>query len=251
MNGIHNYYLISVTLLLISCILSAFELISVPNSFINFVFPSTKVKNRIRVWRLSNIGQLLLSFLALYTLYSKLEWAFIGIMILLALLNLYIYTIRKVGKDGSDQLRILALLTTCLCFGADKSMGEAIVLCFLGAQLVIGYSTSGIVKLSSPYWRGGLVLAEVLGTYSYGIAPVGAFLKKYPMLEKTCSYGAIASMLSVPVCFFIPNIGFLYLSLAVMLLFHFMTSLLMGLNDFLFTFPLAYPGIIVLHRLIF
>jgi hypothetical protein len=251
MPDIHLYYLISSGLLFGSCMLSGLELLSIRGAFLNFVYPTTAVADKSRPWTWLNLAQVLLALGALVSLLNAAPIVYLAFLLPLTGVNLYIYTIRKVGKDGADQMRILGLVYNSLCLVTFSPHAETIVLCFLGAQVIIGYATSAIVKLSSPHWRKGLVLAEIMGTYSYGVVRFSAFLKKHEFIQKMCTYGAIASMLSVPIAFFHPDIIYVVIALGIMLFFHFQTALLMGLNDFLFTFPLAYPGVILLHNLVF
>lgn len=251
MPDIHLYYLVSATLLMVSCMLSGLELLSIRGSFLNFVFPTTRVDSKGRLWMWLNLLQVLLALGAVVSLLSSAATIYLVFLLPLTGVNLYVYTIRKVGKDGADQMRILALACNTLCLVTRSPHAEIITLCFLGAQVLIGYATSGILKLASPYWRTGLVLAEIMGTYSYGVMPFSAFLKRHIVIQKICTYGAIASMLSVPLAFFHPDITYVVIAMFVMFSFHFATALLMGLNDFLFTFPVAYPGVIILHHLVF
>jgi hypothetical protein len=72
-----------------------------------------------------------------------------------------------------------------------------------------------------------------------------------PLLERALSYSAIAAMLAVPLAFCSGNQTALLAGLGGMLVFHASTSLIMGLNDFLYTFPLAYAGAILGQRLLY
>ena len=147
-------------------------------------------------------------------------------------------------------MRLLTFLSFSICFLIESRLGMLLSVSFVGAQALIAYATSGIAKLRSIHWRRGNLLSDILGTYSYGIPKVSGFLKNHSFLEKMASYSAIATMISVPICFFMPNPEYLYISLSCMFLFHFATALLMGLNDFLLTFPLTYPGVLILHGLL-
>ncbi|MEM6816316.1 MAG: hypothetical protein AAF600_18305 [Bacteroidota bacterium] len=118
-------------------------------------------------------------------------------------------------------------------------------------QVLLGYSTSGLVKVFSTYWRKGDVLSGILSTNGYGIPRFAITLKKSPVLEKSITYSAMAIMLLVPICFLLPYPEPILVSLFLVFSFHIGTAIIMGLNDFLFTFPVAFPGIIILHSMIF
>ena len=128
---------------------------------------------------------------------------------------------------------------------------KLIPMLFVGLQVLIAYTTSGLAKISSPYWQKGNVLADVLQTYSYGIPKFAQMLKENPRIEKAMSHFAIAAMLAVPLTFLLPYQVPLMIALVVIAGFHLSTSVLMGLNDFVYTFPLAYPGVLLLHATIF
>jgi hypothetical protein len=65
------------------------------------------------------------------------------------------------------------------------------------------------------------------------------------------SHAAILTMLAVPISFCLPFQMPLACALVTMFFFHGATALLMGLNDFLVTYPLSYPGIWLLHNYLF
>lgn len=244
-------YKISIGILLISSLISSLELISVPSLYLNFVCPSTSIRLKNTLWQAVHYAQFALAAFTGLCFYLACSNGFRMGLIALALVTLYSYYIRKAGKDGSDQLRILALLSFSLCFLLDGDYARVIPLCFIGAQVLIGYATSGIAKVTSSHWRKGDVLSNIFQTYSYGIPKFAKILKKYPRLDRVMSYFAIFCMLAVPLSFMLPYPEPLVITLGMIACFHLSTAILMGLNDFLFTFPLGYPGIILLHSFIF
>jgi hypothetical protein len=169
---------------------------------------------------------------------------------LLSLSHLYSYVKRKIGRDGADQVRLLSFLAFSLCFLASGEWVKILPLFFIGGQLLILYATSGAIKLGSVHWRKGNVLADILGTHSFGNGKVAAYLKKHPNLEKLFSHSAIGAMLFVPLTFLLPLQPLFLLALACIFMFHISTALLMGLNDFLFTIPLMYPAVFYLYKVV-
>lgn len=244
-------YTISVSILLLSCLVSALELVRVPSIYLDFVYQSTKVEAKMLKWRCIQFSQASLSILAFLAFNFNYGVIFKILFLCLTVINLYSYLERVTGRDGSDQLRLLTLLSFSLCFLLEDNVGQLFSMIFIGTQVLIGYATSGIVKMLSSYWRRGDVLNHILGTYSYGIPKVADFLRKYPKIEKILTYGAIFTMVFVTISFFLPFQNLLIASLLMMFCFHAATAILMGLNDFLITFPLAYPGILLFHSYIF
>lgn len=244
-------YTISISLLLFSTLLSSLELINTPRIFLHFLYPNTVRKNKIRWW---DFVQSLKAFFVILTAISfyklPVEFFYINFVILSAL-EFYSQRLRKIGKDGSDQLRLISLIAVSLCFLLDNHLIKQVPLIFIGLQVILGYTTSGLAKVFSPYWRKGNVLSGILSTNGYGLPRFAIALKKQPLLEKIFTYSAMTFMLSVPICFMIPYPEPILISLLCIFSFHLGTSILMGLNDFLFTFPIAFPGIIVLHSIIF
>jgi hypothetical protein len=163
----------------------------------------------------------------------------------------YSYRIRTVGKDGSDQMRLLSMLSFSVCFLLEDNYYKLVPMLFVGVQTLIAYATSGLIKATSSYWRKGNVLSGIFQTYSYGIPKFAQMLREKPRVEKLMSYSAIATMLAVPFTFLIPFQEPIIAALVMMFGFHFFTAVLMGLNDFLYTFPLTYPGILLLHSFIY
>ncbi|MGK4568063.1 hypothetical protein [Flavobacterium sp. 3HN19-14] len=245
------YYKISVTILLISGFHCGAELLGIPEKFLDFADPSTDRKNKYSKWLVIHGLQMVLALAALTTLLLSEISIFRIFFVLLTFINLYSYLIRSIGKDGSDQLRLISYLSFSLCFLLEEHTGAAISLYFAGCQVLLAYTTSGLLKLLSPYWRKGDVLAGILGTYSFGSPNFSKLLLAHPRLEKILSHAAIFTMLSVIIAFFLPYDMPLYIALAMIFSFHFGTAVLMGLNDFLFTFPLGYPGIILLHEALY
>jgi hypothetical protein len=244
-------YQISVAIILVSAFISATELLSVPKLYLNFVLPSTGLKNKRRTWVTIHALQAGLAFLTFIAFFYAADIYFKILFIALTAVTLYSYRKRQAGKDGSDQMRMLALLSYSLCFLVKNEQGQLISVFFTGGQALISYATSGTVKLMSPHWRGGNVLAGVLSTYSYGVPKVSSFLSSHPLIEKAMCYSAIVTMLAVPVTFLLPYQAPLLIALFCIFCFHISTAILMGLNDFLFTFPMTYPGIILLHGALF
>lgn len=250
-NLVNIGYVISLVTILFSTLISVLELSTIPNHYFNFIYPQINELNLNKnKWLKIHLLQIIAIVITVVFFFSKIDMLFKISFLALTMLTLYSYVNRTAGKDGADQLRMLALLVFSLCFLLNANFERIVPLCFLGAQVVLGYTTSGIAKLISPYWRKGDVLHLIFGTYSYGIPKIAKYIKAYPKIEKIMSYSAVFVMLAIPITFLIPNQYAILIALGVIFSFHFATAVLMGLNDFLYTFPLTYPGVILLHGLI-
>ncbi len=248
---IETAYDITIGLLLLSTLMSGLELASVPVLYTPFIFPGLDLQKHYRQNQLWLLGQTLLSALTLLRLFYGNFTVFRVCFTILGGIVFYTYKKRSISRNGSDQIRILAYVVIIFCFVLEPHYARLLPMYFLGGQILIAYATSGIAKVCSPLWRRGDVLSKVLSTFSFGIPAVAGYLVQRPVLEKALSFAAIAIMIAVPACFFIPAPAPLLVALALMFSFHFSTAILMGLNDFLITFPLGYPGVFLLHALFF
>ncbi len=249
LDNINMLFNLSIYILFISTSIHALELIMIPKDFISLGYHEKYKINKQLLWRLIHTTILITSIISLIvfqvyglTLPFKLPTiiTFIGVY--------YSYLIRVTGKDGADQFRAISFLILTISFLLANEQLKQVFLIFTALQLLLAYTTSGIIKLSSPYWRKGNVLVPILSTYSFGYSPFSQWLRKHPKAEQLFSYGAIFCMISVFISFFIPTESALIITLSSMLSFHLATTVLMGLNDFVLTLPLAYPGVFFLHQ---
>ncbi|WKD87031.1 hypothetical protein KCTC32516_02411 [Polaribacter huanghezhanensis] len=249
-------YILSSSILLISSLIHSSELFSIKyslNRLIYFSESETSETQIINLYKPSirnrfHITIVILSLIELFLLYNQpLSLLYKIFFLCLTFLHLYSYAKRKIGRDGADQIRLLAFMSFSLGFLASNDLVEILPLYFIGFQLLISYSTSGLSKLFSTHWRKGNVLGDILMTNSYGSKSFAKYLKSNPIVEKTFSYSAIFFMLFVPISFFVPISEIFYLSLLGMFIFHISTAVLMGLNDFLFTIPMTYPAVYYLY----
>ena len=250
-------YIMSSFILLLSSAIHSLELFAVKSSFNDLIYFKSSKSSNLQLINLyhpniKNGFHLVLAILSLVAagllIVQPLSLLYKIIFLGITLLYFYSYEKRNIGKGGADQVRILAFLSFSLCFLASGHFVQSLPLFFMGVQLLLAYSTSGLAKLFSASWRKGHVLADILNTNSYGTKSFASYLKTHPRVEKFCSHSAIVAMLLVPVAFCIPIPELFYLSLLGMLCFHIATAILMGLNDFLYTFPLTYPAVYYLYH---
>lgn len=239
------YYLIG-----ISSFLNALELIAVLNPPILFQGKHFNVNNTIII----KTGLILQAFLSLFIIiFSYLNFSFYLTLSvwLLFFTYIFLYSKRHVGKDGADQMRFIIIGILALCSLLSKNFSNIIIIFFISIQAIISYSTSGMSKLFSQHWRKGDVLGKILNTYSYGNKPAANFLLKNKYINTFLTITPIVLMLLLPFCYAFSNPFFLELNLTGLLFFHFGTSILMGLNDFIYTFPVTYPALLSLHCIIY
>lgn len=248
---VQQLYALSVGLILVSSVVSATELLLVPRRYIGIICAKGRAEDRTRRFVSIHAASLCFGVAGLVALAAL----GLGVALKACLLGLTVstflsYRLRAAGKDGADQVRMIALSVFSVCFLLPDVDGQRVALFFLGIQLILAYATSGMAKVLSPTWRQGNALAGVLSTHSFGLPPLAKVMFRYPILSSLGSYGAIAMMLAVPLSFLSPSPLPLLVTLGLMLCFHFATAVLMGLNDFLLTFPALYPCGIFLHRTI-
>lgn len=249
METLYNYTCI---LLGICSIVNGLELLSLREFRLQIITQSRDLKfgNYIKV-NIFLILQVLFSFFLIISILSEsiiLTKLFLWAVFLLIGCT---YIIKTIGRDGSDQLRLICFGILALCSLLDKELSHHYSLVFISLQVIISYFTSGMCKLMSSYWRKGDALANILNNYTYGSESVATVLKRYKNVNKILTYSPIFLMISFPFSFLIPEIDVLLISLTLMFSFHFGTSVLMGLNDFILTFPATYPCLIGFHILIY
>ena len=249
METLYNYTCI---LLGICSIVNGLELLSLRKFRLQIITQSVDLKfsNFIKV----NIFLILQVSFSIFLIASILSESYLLTKIFLWFVFLligYTYIIKTIGRDGSDQLRLICFGILAFCSLLDKESSYHYALIFISLQVIISYFTSGMCKLMSSYWRQGDALANILNNYTYGSENFATTLKKHKNINKILTYSPILFMITFPFCFLIPEIDVLLISLSLMFTFHLGTSLLMGLNDFILTFPATYPCLIGFHIIIY
>jgi hypothetical protein len=167
---------------------------------------------------------------------------------LLALVSSTMRFIWPVGGSGADQLQLITIVSASLCYlllePASAVHWAALYIAF---QLILSYVTTGWSKLTSPHWRKGDVLSKIFSTYSYGHPQMGAVLASNPRLNQIATWGPMIFFSLTPVFVIQPSQGLLIVFLALALAFHVGTGILMGLNNFVMTFPATYPCVVYVH----
>jgi hypothetical protein len=151
------------------------------------------------------------------------------------------------GGDGADQMLFLILTTLFLTFVVvDNTSIKNIGVVFIASQLILSYFVSGVAKLVSPQWRSGIAIDGILSSYTYGTMFTRKIFSNNKWLSTIlCWYTMLLESL-FPFCIFMGNdIFFTFLLLGLSL--HIFIGVLMGLNDFIWSFSAAYPSLVYVY----
>jgi hypothetical protein len=173
-----------------------------------------------------------------------LHQSFIVMLCGLTAVSLVLNRIRIVGMDGADQMQSIGLLSLCVGALSKNVFINEIVLIFLAFQIVLAYTTAGIAKLLCADWRRGDTLGRILDTFSHGTAGSARFLIRHPFVHRFATYVPIALLATFVFSMALPFPKVFYLYLTATFVFHLGTAVLMGLNNFVLTFPAFYPAVV-------
>lgn len=175
---------------------------------------------------------------------------FTGALMILLVVNLFLYYRHSYGLDGADQMSLLLIVTLFLCFVFVSNPAiQEIGVFFIALQLSLSYTVSGIAKLVSKKWRNGTAVQGILSTYTYGMNFTRNNLTKNKFLCWVICWMTIIIETFFPLVLFLsPEITLIFLAFG--FLFHLSIAIVMGLNDFVWGFSAAYPAFYYLSTLI-
>jgi hypothetical protein len=159
--------------------------------------------------------------------------------------RMLLYLRNQLGLDGSDQMTLVACTGLAVALLVPDHGAQVLAIDYLAAQLLLSYAVAGIAKAISPTWRSGKAIPGILSTIGYGSPAVGAFLKRNPVLGRAACWSVILFECSAPLLILLGTPGALAI-IAVGLGFHISIALLMGLNNFLWSFGATYPALLLL-----
>jgi hypothetical protein len=107
-------------------------------------------------------------------------------------------------------------------------------------ELAFCYIVAGASKAASPAWRSGSALPLVFRTRIYGNALIYSTLTKYPLASLLGCWFIIVAECAFSLAYILPQGGIVILG--IMLSFHIVAAITMGLNGFLLAFLAAYPS---------
>jgi hypothetical protein len=150
------------------------------------------------------------------------------------------------GFDGSDQMRFHVWIALTCYFAATAPTAQTLCLAFIAGQAVLSYSTAGIAKASSPIWRHGAAVGEILRTETYGTPWVSRLVDQLS-LSKPLSWATILFECSAVIFILLgPPAAMIYIALG--LSFHLGIAVTMGLNGFFWSFSATYPALLAMSQ---
>lgn len=154
------------------------------------------------------------------------------------------------GLDGADHMYIVVFLGLAV-FGLMPagSLASLAGILYIAAQSGISYLIAGLAKLRGSSWRDGTAIGGILTTRIYGFPAAAALLQGRPLLGRLMCWSVIGFELTF-IAALVVDPRLMWGMLAVGLLFHASTAVLMGLNSFFFAFASTYPAVVVANELV-
>jgi len=163
-------------------------------------------------------------------------------LLLIAILTLLFILRSPQSNDGSDQMASILVLTCALAEGIPAIYGKEIAIAFVVGESSLSYATSGFLKLTKIGWQNGNYVIEILKTSSFGNKRLLHYVQKRKWIAKCLgcfvAYGDTILAFSF---LFPPRFCLALLGFGIML--HIGIGIVMGLNNFLWSFCACYPAI--------
>lgn len=153
--------------------------------------------------------------------------------------------------DGATKMGMIAMAGALIVAIGVHRHDSAIVLAGVivaGGQLTLSYAVAGFSKLAIGTWRDGSELQSAMAAEAWG-HPLIAKLTRHRPIALAASWGVMLLEAAFPLALLAPT-PWLVAALALMLVFHFATAVVMGLNLFPWAFAAAYPAVLVLGRVV-
>jgi hypothetical protein len=145
------------------------------------------------------------------------------------------------GMSGAEHVKLVVLAggTVALSPGASPRL-VAVCAWFIALQAIMSYVAAGVWKVASKEWRSGIALVGILHTETFGTPAVAAHMRRRPRLGVVLCWSVILfeCLWAGVVLYDLPLVAAL---LVLSGLFHLGSAVLMGLGDFVFTWPAMYP----------
>lgn len=183
-----------------------------------------------------SVTRILVSILLLFFCYNTtISWIKCISIFSLIIFELYI-RLRCQNRLSSSEHIIIFNLFCLFCFYLTN---EFKILHFITLNLIICYTSNGIKKMTSPKWRNGSGLKNILNTDIYGSESISKFYSENRSIYFIQSWVIILLQTSFALYLVNPILCSLYMILG--LLFHFFLALIMKLRDFFLAFLSSYP----------
>jgi hypothetical protein len=148
--------------------------------------------------------------------------------------------------NAAEQMNNVAITGLCM-HQLFEHTGQFYIIYFYSIILLISYFTSGWLKMYETKWQNGYYLKMILKTRNTDNKFYTNIINVmpdtwYPVLGKFVIWWQITTF-AMP---FMPPV-LLYIYLAIALCFHISTGIIMGLNNFIWTFSAYLPGLIYVN----
>jgi|SRR5579875_123151 len=174
----------------------------------------------------------------------------IPLLLILAISSIVLSFRNIIGTDGADQMSLLIFVALAISAPSSDSFVRNAGLVFIAGQSILSYVVSGVAKALSPKWRSGVALQQIVNTRTYGMEPVARWLTRAPRwLNQALCWAVIVIETGFFLVVFLPS-PWLFFFLVWGMLFHVSNAVVMGLNNFFWSFTATYPSIIFLNHLI-
>jgi hypothetical protein len=154
---------------------------------------------------------------------------------------------QEFGGDGADQMSFIILTTFTLCFAFSRNEQiQKIGISFVSGQLILSYIVAGWSKVISKEWQNGSAIQGILSSYTYGAGFTRKYFTSNLRCAKLVAWGTIAFESLFPLVL-ISNVPVFFALIGLGLLMHLAIGIVMGLNDFIWSFAAAYPSLMYLY----
>jgi hypothetical protein len=159
--------------------------------------------------------------------------------------RMLLYLRNQLGLDGADQMTLVVSTGVAVALLVPDHGAQILALDYVALQLLLSYAVAGIAKAISPAWRSGTAIVGIMSTIGYGTPAVGVFLGRHPLLSRAACWAVIVFECSA-VALVLLGVPGAVVIIVVGLGFHISIALLMGLNNFVWSFGAAYPALLLL-----
>lgn len=147
------------------------------------------------------------------------------------------------GSDGADQMTVLTFAALALARAVGGTFVPVVCLWFLALQACLSYTSAGVHKALSPWWRSRPAMTGILSTSAYGATWAASHLVHRPQVSVALGWLVILGELSFPAMLILPDpVPWIFLLSGAA--FHVATAFVMGLNSFLWAFVATYPALL-------
>lgn len=148
-----------------------------------------------------------------------------------------------IGFTGADRMRLVVLGALWLReLAPDSNLSTQACLWFIALQCCLSYARPGLTKLTSAAWLSGNVLRETACHHLFGHRGLAAFLDCHPANARYLAWSVMLLQVTFPLALVDQRICLVYL--LCMLSFHIGTAILMGFNNFVWSWASTYPAVL-------